>query len=207
MKPRALVKETSDGKLYKKQWLINQREELHRRLLAEEPSKVISTASKHFSIMRDIHLDELDENDLQSSTKVGVAGMEAVSVKTPSDIIRSEVAANYFSDPATTETWLARLIRYMTVGTLDLTWEVRHGCALGLSAILKGLYVDSTQFHNTIPHLTHHYNTNTLDEDLVFDTMSTEATKAVHPVKVEHNIASPRSCCLPLSQTTSSAAV
>ena len=190
-KSRSFIKEASDGKLYKKQWLVNQREELQRRLVSEAPNKFISAASKHFSIMGDVHLVEVEEKDLENISKNDAAGKEAATLPSskeqPSDIIRSEVTLHHSSELATSETWLARLIRYMTVGTLDLTWEVRHGCAMGLSSILKGLYVESNQFKNN--RLRQTQRSDNADEDLVMGNMSVEDKRALYQLNEDTFIA------------------
>lgn len=44
------------------------------------------------------------------------------------------------NDNSSNETWIARLVRFLVVGLLDNRWETRHGCSVGLTAFINGLY-------------------------------------------------------------------
>ena len=52
----------------------------------------------------------------------------------------------------TNETWLARLVRFMAIGLLDPSWEVRHGCSAGLTDLINGLVEGPNGANGAPPH-------------------------------------------------------
>lgn len=114
----------SKGKLYKNEWLAMQRREIYRRLDIGLP-KEISNAFRiqnQFPESSDIGVED---NDFEYDMQTAVGNSEPINQKL---------------SPITKETWLIRLIRYLIVGLMDKCWVVRHGCAIGLSAIIHGLF-------------------------------------------------------------------
>ena len=73
---------------------------------------------------------------------------------TATDNINDTITATDKNDitNTTNETWIARLIRFLVVGLLDNRWETRHGCSIGLTSFINGLYpsmkVDDTNNEN-----------------------------------------------------------
>lgn len=111
----------TNGQLYDKNWLLKQKLHFQKLLGISTSSADARTA---FSVAEStVTLLEEDikvENPIQLSAEINL-----VVVTDSRDL--------------TTETWLARLLRYLVIGLLHNKWEVRHGCCVGITSILKGL--------------------------------------------------------------------
>ncbi|CAK9253259.1 unnamed protein product [Sphagnum jensenii] len=112
--------------VYTRDWLNKNKHYLRRKLGLETSDSHIVTAYKWDDAVEDL----ITEKDVQSNSE------------TLSSSVRNNQQHN--STVSTNETWLARLLRYLTVGLLDDSWEVRHGSALGLLAVLKGVSTTSS---------------------------------------------------------------
>ncbi|KAJ1423533.1 hypothetical protein B484DRAFT_398622 [Ochromonadaceae sp. CCMP2298] len=116
-----------DGSLYKKSWLDRQRRELLKRIKAETASTDFRAATSY---------TDMDTCIREADVAPSKSGGPGAAVLLPAAPVSLHVSGQ---DP-TEETWLARLVRYLIVGLLSPQWEMRHGCALGLTQLVRGLF-------------------------------------------------------------------
>jgi hypothetical protein len=105
--------------LYQKSWLSRQRKQLVKRLGLSIGDKDVGSALSHDDTA--MIIEEIDVVlEPGSSTEKSSGKIETI-------------------DDLTTESWLVRIIRLLTVGILDPRWEIRHGYCYGLSRIILGI--------------------------------------------------------------------
>lgn len=129
---------TLNENVHTKSWLRKCRRLLHERLGWESGAEDLSTALQFFESESDAPL--LDSNDiLEGNHRTGNAlnSNNGMSEDVAEDDGVSGNCDGVNNDDSS-EAWIARLVRYMTVGLLDPCWESRHGCALGLVSVLTG---------------------------------------------------------------------
>ena len=144
-------------RLYNKQWLSRQQRALSRRLGLEaagedEKSALAAGGPESLLTLADVAFEGLTSTERragrvdrravlrQAAEAAGTAttsssSSSSSSAKRP----RSAPAPTAPADDASRETPLARLVRFLIVGLLDSRWETRHGCAVGLCAVINGL--------------------------------------------------------------------
>lgn len=116
--------------IHKKSWLRRCRKLLHERLGYESGNIDITAAMEFLDDESNVPL--LDPQDIIATTT------EYSTDRNGDDDAEENNDHDNDDDEDSSESWIARLVRYMTVGLLDPCWESRHGCALGLVSILTG---------------------------------------------------------------------
>lgn len=108
--------------LYSKSWVKRQRKELKKRLGINTFSADTKTAMK-FS-----NLDELlNSEDIENCKRIPPEG--EITIASFDEVVLDS-----------SENWLSRVIRFLTVNLMSKSWEIRHGSAIGLIAIVNGLF-------------------------------------------------------------------
>lgn len=155
----SLGKSSSNGVLYDKEWIRVQRSALQKRLGLEVKSiDSDAAAAIRFDDSEDTFSRLVDENDFELQTVRGERRKrrkkEAPSNSTSSTkgIFDSK---STISPHRSSETYIARLVRFLVVGLLDFRWETRHGSSIGLTSLINGLYpLDSrTQVSSSDSHV------------------------------------------------------
>jgi hypothetical protein len=116
--------------VYSKNWLVQQKKELRKRIGWECANDVPGAAAEYDGVE-----NCLLESDVHAEPR-SFDGSKSVESGPP------PLQLNV-SQSRTEETWLARVLRCMIVGLLDPKWEIRHGFSLGLTSILRNLLPDS----------------------------------------------------------------
>ena len=130
--------------LYGKKWIKIQRKELRKRLGIKRQQNI---GANDDDPDRPDHM--ITESDIQINTP------SSSSSSSPSPLVTASV-----SELQSVESWFVRLVRFMVVGLLDVRWETRHGCSVGLAAIINGLY-PNTDTDTTATNINTNNNTNT----------------------------------------------
>lgn len=138
---KSILLELNDN-VHKKSWLRRCRKMLHERL-GWESGNVDITAAMDF-LDPDVETPLLDPRDLTGT---------ALELSSDNDVSRDRNADAFDeNEDESSESWIARLVRYMTVGLLDPCWESRHGCALGLVSVLSGVLVSFASADDSYAH-------------------------------------------------------
>lgn len=151
------IEESSQSRLYGKKWLVKQQRALHKRLGLESYTDAqVSKSIKFIAAAGQESL--LVEEDVAVVSVRGLSRDKASPRQEPSlaskhpkkkpKIGRSSDTVsgqNNLDDDvddnneATSEAPFARLLRFLVVGLMDRQWEIRHGCAVGLTGAINGL--------------------------------------------------------------------
>ena len=138
--------DAKSSKLYGKKWLQKQRKALEKRLGMESGSlSDVGTA-----VAFDGSNNLIESTDFVKTS----AGREKMddSDNDEDDGEGDDMGTEGKCEIDTNETWLARLVRFMAIGLLDPSWEVRHGCSAGLTDLINGLVEGPNGANGAPPH-------------------------------------------------------
>ena len=123
--------------IYGKGWLQRQKRELRRRLGMESGGTDVASAVSY-----DDSTDVLVAVDVRTTSRRIPARSDNDDSLEKDEIENKSVNENVMNPSLhleSSESWLARLVRFMCVGLLAARWETRHGSAMGLAALWNGL--------------------------------------------------------------------
>lgn len=117
---------TAHTRMYSKQWLKSQRNQLVKRLGFDCADDLTRTAYQFDRTAKLLSAEDVSKPLSSSSSSSFSAGQHSKTTSSEDDRLTSEC-------------WIVRLMRFMIVGLFDNRWETRHGCSLGLMRLLAGL--------------------------------------------------------------------